>query len=66
MSHPLQGLVIEVDLREFNLIGIERGGIYTESMVLGSNHHSARLKVFDRLIGSPMAKFQFECPSSKG
>ena len=35
-------------------------------MVLGGDHHLAGFQIFDRLIGSPMAEFQFECPSTKG
>jgi len=66
MSHPFKGLVIEIDLREFDLIRIERIGVHTESMVLGGDHHPTRFDFFDRLIGSPVAKFQLECPSTKG
>ena len=66
MPHSFDRPVIEVHLCDFDLIGIERFGIDTESMVLGGDHHPAGFEVFDRLIGSPMAKFQFECPSTKG
>ena len=66
MPHSFDRPVIEVHLCDFDLIGIERFGIDTESMVLGGDHYPAGLEVFDRLIGSPMAKFQFECPSTKG
>ena len=66
MPHPFERPVIEVHLCDFDLIGIERVGIDRESMVLGGDHYPTGLEVFDRLIGSPMAKFQFECSSTKG
>ena len=66
MPHSFDRSVIEVHLCDFDLIGIERVGIDRESMVLGRDHYPTGLEVFDRLIGSPMAKFQFECPSAKG
>ena len=66
MPHSFDRPVIEVHLRDFDLIGIKRFGIDTESMVLGGNHYPTGLEVFDRLIGSPMTKFQFKCPSPKG
>ena len=66
MPHPFDRPVIEVHLCDFYLIGIERFGIDTESMVLGGDHDPTGLEVFDGLVGSPMAKFQFECLSTKG
>ena len=66
MPHPFDRPVIEVHLCDFDLIGVDRFGVDTESMVLGSDHDPAGLDVFDRLIGSPVAKFQFECFSTKG
>ena len=66
MPHPFERSVIEVQLCDFDLIGIERVGIDRESMILRGDHDPTGLEVLDRLIGPPMAEFQFERPSTKG
>ena len=42
MPHPFQGLVVEIDLGEFDLFRIQRIGVNTEPMILGSDHHLTR------------------------
>ena len=60
MSHPLGRVIIEIDLSEFNLPGVQRVRIDAESMILRGDHHLACSEIFDRLIGPSVSEFQFE------
>ena len=65
MAHPLGRLVIEIDLSEFNLFGIQRVRIDAESMILRGDHHLACPEVFHRLVGASVSEFQLEGSSSE-
>ena len=65
MAHPLGRVVIEIDLSEFNLFGIQRVRIDAESMILRGDHHLACSEIFHRLIGTSVSEFQFEGFSSE-
>src|SRR5512136_2067646 len=65
VSHPLRRVIIEIDLGQFNLFGVQRIRIDAESMILRGNHHLACSEIFDRLIGPSMSEFQFEGFSSE-
>jgi hypothetical protein len=61
VPESFQGVVIEIDMSNFHIIFIQTGYINGKTMVLRSNLHLPGNQVFNRLIGSPMTKFQFEC-----
>ncbi len=65
VPHSLQGLVVKVDLCQFDLLRIERAGIHRKTVILRGNMDFPRLKVFDRLISPPVAELQFKCLSAK-
>ena len=66
MSHPLQGLIIQIHMRQFNLIHIQGIRIHCETMILSSYLYSTRHQVFYRLVTSPMAELQFESSAAEG
>ena len=66
VSKTFNGVVIEIHMRDFNVICRETMGIYTESVVLGGDFNLAREEVFDRVIGPVMSKFEFVCFGTQG
>src|SRR5262245_46549816 len=65
VRHSLNGVVIEVDMRDFDLVGIETIGIDGKSMILSRNLHAVFLDVQHRMIPAVMAEFQLERPAAK-
>ena len=65
MSHPFQGLVVEIHLGQLDLCWIQRVGVNTKPVILGSDHDLTCFQIFDRLIGAPMTEFQLKRPSSE-
>jgi hypothetical protein len=57
VPHPLQGLVVQIYLGEFDFCRIQRVRVNTKPMILGSDHHLTGYEIFNRLVGTPMAKF---------
>jgi hypothetical protein len=66
VPHPLRRTVIEIDLGQFDFFSVQGIGIHTKPVILGSDHDPSGPKIFDGLIGSSMAEFQLEGPSSHG
>src|SRR5437660_9573088 len=60
VPHALDGLVVEVDPIDLD-VARERFRVDGKAMILRGDHDAATFKVFDRLIGAPMAELQFEC-----
>ena len=60
VTHSFDCAVVQVDVAHFNLGG-ERLRIHGETVILRGDRHFASAQIFDRLIRSAMAKFQFEC-----
>src|SRR6266481_7533288 len=64
VTHSFDCAVVQVDVGHFNFGG-ERLRIHGETVILRGDRHFASAQIFDRLIGTAMAKFQFECRSAK-
>lgn len=64
VPQALKGLVVQIDMRRFN-IRRKRRGVDSKAMVLGGNLHFACPLVENRLIGSTVAELQLECLSSE-
>src|SRR6516225_8814096 len=54
---PLERLVIEVDVRDFNVTQVERIGIDGETVIVRRDLHLARQFVDDGMICAAMAEF---------
>ena len=50
------GVVVEVDMRNFDICG-QAGGIDREAVVVGGDLDLAGREVFDRLVAAAVAKF---------
>jgi len=59
MSESLQGIVIQIDVGNFDILMIQRVAIHGKTVILGCDLDSSGLKAFDRLIGTPVTEFQF-------
>src|SRR5262245_37119808 len=65
VSHSFQTAVVQVEMRQLNLVVVQTVGIDREAMVMRGNLYSAAAYVFDGLIASAMAEFEFECLSTE-
>ena len=61
MAEAFQGLVIKVDMGDFNFILRKAVCINNKAMVLGCDFHRPGGQVPDRMIGPVVAEFQFAC-----
>ena len=59
MAQPLDGVVIEVDVANFDLL---RQGIRIDrvAVILRRDVHQARLEVLDRVVGAAMPELELE------
>src|SRR6266581_8112577 len=64
VTHSFDCAVVQVGVGHFNFGG-KRLRIDSESVILRRDRHFACAQVFYRLIRAAMAKFQFECRSTK-
>ena len=66
MPHPLQGLVIQIHVRQFDLACIQRIRVNGKTMVLCCDFHAPGKKVLHRLVPSPMPEFKLKGLCSEG
>ena len=59
--HPLQSLIVQVDLGEFDLFRVKGLRIDAESVILGGDGDLSSSQIFDRLIRPSMTEFQLKC-----
>ena len=60
VTKAFQSLVVQVEVRAFDLSGIKGVRIHCETVVLTSDLDSARLFVQHRLVAPPMPELEFE------
>ncbi len=60
MTHSFVGVVVEIDVRDFDVAGGQRFGIDTETVILGGDFHFLRKQILYRMIRTVMAELQFE------
>src|SRR5579883_495560 len=58
MAEPFQGLVIQIRVGEFDLVGVERIGIDREAVIVRRNLDPLSEFVANRVIRAAMAKLQ--------
>ena len=58
-AKAFKGIVIEVYMRQFNILVLQRINIDTEAVILAGYFELACLEVLDGMIGASMAEFQF-------
>ncbi len=66
MPHSLESLVVEIDVGDLHFRVFDGIHVHTETMVLGRDLDLAREEVLDRMVGAPVAEFQFVGFSSQG
>ena len=59
MPEAFQSLIIQVDVRQFDLTLVQRVRIDRKAMILSCDFHLPGSQVFYRLIAAPVAEFQF-------
>ncbi len=64
MSHALDALVIEIDVRDFYFAG-KAAGFHGKAVIVRSDFHTALPQVLDWLIAAPMSEYEFERLASK-
>src|SRR5579872_617833 len=66
VAHALVGIVIQVEVRDFDLAGRQGIGVDGKAMILGGDLHVAGAHVFHGMIGAVMAKFQLVSAATQG
>jgi len=66
VAHAFVGVVVQVDVRDFDVARRERFRIDAETMILRGDFHLAGEQVFDRVIRAVMPEFQLECFAAEG
>ncbi len=57
VAHAFVGVVVEVDVCDFDVAGGEGFGIDAEAVILGGDFDFLILKILDGMIGAVMSKF---------
>ena len=60
VAHALVGVVVEIDVRDFDVARGKRFGIDAEAVILGGDFDFLREQVLYRMIRAVMAEFQFK------
>ncbi len=58
MPEAFERVIVQVHMRDLNLIQIERVGVHRESMVVGGDLHLARDFIDDRMIRTSMSELE--------
>ena len=66
VAHALVRIIIQVDVRDFDVAGRQRIGVDGKAMILGGDLHVAGAHVFHGMIGAMMAKFQLVSAATQG
>src|SRR5262245_4927695 len=66
MAHSLEASVIEVEMRQFNLIRIQAFGVNCEAVIVRRYFNPAVASVLHRLISAAVAEFEFESLTAEG
>src|SRR5437764_12543993 len=66
VAHALVRVIVQVQVRYFDIARRQRFGIYTETVILRGDFNLIGQKIFDRMIRTVMAKFQFEGLATQG
>ena len=59
MTNSFHCIIIHGSVRNFERQSFQRFFIYCITVVLRSDVHSSRQKIFNRLVGTAMTEFQF-------
>ena len=59
MAHALDGIIVEVDMSDLDVVR-ERIGIDCETVVLRGNGNSSGAEIFDGLVAAAVSEFEFE------
>ena len=57
VSHAFQGVIIEIDVGQFNPVTGDTFHVHTKTMILGGDAHLACCQILYRLITTPVTKF---------
>src|ERR1700722_20643351 len=60
VAHAFVGVVVQIDVRDFDIARRERVGIDAEAVVLGGDFDLLRAQIFHRMVRTVMAEFQLE------
>ena len=58
MAHPFKTAIVQIDMRQFNILLVQTVNIQGETMVLRGDLYMAGGQLFHRLIAAAMAEFQ--------
>ena len=61
VAHAFVGVIVQIDVRDFDVARRERFGIHAEAVVLRRDFDFLRAQIFHRMIRAVMAEFQLEC-----
>ena len=64
VPHALVGVVVKIDVRDFDVARRERFGINAEAMILRGDFDFLREQILHGMIRAVMAEFQFEGPAA--
>ena len=65
VAHALVSVVVEIDVGDLDFAGGQGIGIHAEAMILRGDFHFFGEKIFDRMIRTVMAEFEFESFAAK-
>jgi len=65
VTHSFEAAVVEVEMRQLDLVLIQAVRIYSEAVVVRGNLDAAAAHVFDGLIPAAVAEFEFEGVSAE-
>jgi hypothetical protein len=65
MAHALVGVVVEIEVRDFDFAGGQRFRIHAESVILCSDFDLIGKQVFYRMVRTVVAEFELECFAAK-
>ena len=57
MAHPFQTLIVQIEVGDLHFACGEAVQVHAEPVILGGDLHLSVGQVFDRLVGTPLAKF---------
>lgn len=66
VPYPLQGVIVQVGVRDLDVVCVERIGINTESVVLDGDVDLSCGQIHDWVIRPVVTELHLECLSSKG
>src|SRR6202521_5951748 len=66
MAEAFQGLVVEIDVGDLDVVLAERVGVDGEAMVLGCDLDPAVTQILDRMIAAAVAELQLVGLSAEG